>query len=165
MGPNDSTLWSGAYPIVINNSTHTTTVASSSDKRTKNHIKWTPYDESVGLLRCADVVQYTYKNDPDNITRNGLYAQDILKYMVDNDLGYRPYLQIQNQNSLEDNTSLTTYDITVPEEDVMYSLDYKEFIPDLWNGWRYHDDVIQQQKEEIDSLKQEIKELKQQLVS
>lgn len=38
-------------------------------------------------------------------------------------------------------------------------LSYTNFIPDLWNGWRYHDEIIEKQQKEIDYLKSVIKDL------
>ena len=125
-----------------------------SDRRLKNYIKDTGYDESIGLLKTIPVRQFTYKSDPD-IIRNGLFAQDVLKYMNDNNIGYRPYLVINPKEG----EHKEIYDTTINEDDVIYSLSYLNFIPDLWNGWRYHDEIIEKQQKEIDYLKSVIKDL------
>ena len=149
--------WSGNFPLTINNSNHLVSIASASDRRVKNYIKDTDYEESVGLLRCTPIRQYIYKTDTDNIIRNGVFAQDIIKYVNENNIGYRPYIIINPKEPDPDNMQI--FDTTVNEESVFYSLDYEKFIPDLWNGWRYHDEILQQQQKIIEEMKLKIEEL------
>ena len=89
-----------------------------------------------------------------------MIAQEIRDTLIDNNIGYRSYLTIQSSTSDD-----IYYDINMPEDNVVYGLDYAKFTPVLWSGWQYHDEIINQLAAENEQLRQRIDKLEKLLLN
>ena len=110
-----------------------------SDKRDKDHIKNIPEKISIDIIKKIKPVTFTYKKS-DRYHR-GLIAQDVKKALDDNN--------IENQ--------IYSYNV----DNNHFQLFYEEFIADIINVEKYLLGQVQEQKNQIEQLKQEIKTLKE----
>ena len=146
--------WNSLRPFNINLSTGVCNVNTSSDIRLKDILGIMSDDEAITILNNVDIYNYNYKNDKDKITRNGIIAQQLRDVMIDNNIGYRPYITIN------DNTSTDSYyDLSKSEDNITYGIDYGQLSPLLWKGWQIHEKKVRELEKEIDELKQLIKQL------
>ena len=130
--------------------------ADGSDKRIKDSIVPMPIDEMYHILKETEIVNHTYISDKRKTIYNGIIAQNLRDVLINNNIGYRPYLLIESELEYDKQY----FDLTVDETKVKYSIDYRRFTPILWKGWQYHDEEIEQLKKELLKIKLEIKELK-----
>ena len=104
---------------------------------------------------------YKYNNDKD--IHHGLYAQDLRYLLIDSGFGYYSALGIDIITDKDDTHK--SYDLFEPEENVSYGIDYNQFTADLINGWKYHEEEINELKGIINKQQSEIDELKQTISS
>ncbi len=128
-----------------------TTMTTTSDKRAKIDKGILSAEEAVDILTNINIVKFVMKDDvnENNLEQSGIYAQDLRDYLLQNNYNNRGYIVLQEN----DENANTSYDITQPESDEFtYTVDYTKFIPLLIKGW-------QEQKKEIDALKDRVNEL------
>lgn len=128
-----------------------TTLTTTSDKRAKIDKGILSEKEAVDVLTNINIVKFVMKDDvnENNLEQSGIYAQDLRDYLLQNNYNNRGYIVLQEN----DENANTSYDITQPESDEFtYTVDYTKFIPLLIKGW-------QEQKKEIDALKDRVNEL------
>lgn len=133
---------------------------NGSDRRLKFDYGYTTEEETLSILQNVRIHNFTYKNDTKNILQNGIIAQELRDVLISKNIGTRPYLIMESTNP--DDTSVY-YDLNMPEEDVIYSVDYSKFTPLLWHGWQIHDTRLDKHEDRITALEQENKELKLQI--
>lgn len=129
------------------------TYRGMSDKRHKNILKETSDKETLILLKNLKVMNFNYYGE--NIIWNGFIAQDVRDILLNNNIGYRGYLGINDINN-----GKNYQDLTISEDKVRYTLDYSKFTPILWKGWQIHDKKIEELENTISQLMKEIQELK-----
>ena len=125
-----------------------TTITTTSDKRAKIDRGALSSKEAVDILANINIVKFIMKDDvnENNLEQSGIYAQEFRDFLLDNDYLNRGYIILQFKAE-------TSYDISQPEtDDFEYTVDYTKFIPLLIKGW-------QEQKKEIDALKDRVNEL------
>ena len=128
-----------------------TTLTTTSDKRAKIDKGILSAEEAVDILTNINIVKFVMKDDvnENNLEQSGIYAQDLRDYLLQNNYNNRGYIVLQEN----DENANTSYDITQPESnEFTYTVDYTKFIPLLIKGW-------QEQKKEIDALKDRVNEL------
>ena len=128
-----------------------TTITTTSDKRAKIDRGVLSSKEAIDVLANINIVRFVMKDDvnENNLEQSGIYAQDLRDYLLQNNYNNRGYIVLQEN----DENANTSYDITQPESDKFtYTVDYTKFIPLLIKGW-------QEQKKEIDALKDRVNEL------
>lgn len=128
-----------------------TTITTTSDKRAKIDKGILSAEEAIDVLANINIVKFVMKDDvnENNLEQSGIYAQDLRDYLLQNNYNNRGYIVLQEN----DENANTSYDITQPESDEFtYTVDYTKFIPLLIKGW-------QEQKKEIDALKDRVNEL------
>lgn len=118
----------------------------TSDAREKNIFGLTASDEAEALLREVNVVDYAYKYDKRQTMQTGIVAQQLRDVMISHGIGYRSYINIFKDDNL-------IYDLTAPENDVSYGIDYAKLTPVLWKGWQIHEDRIAALEAELKALK------------
>ena len=137
----------------VNNLYYKNQTPVSSDRRIKNHIKDLSINESCLLLKGLQPKVYTFKDDDDSVIQHGLYAQDMRDYLKESGLGYISALKIC---VLDTEDELST-NLDYPEEKVRYGIDYSLLVSDLINGWKYHEEEINNLKSKIEELENFIK--------
>ena len=135
--------WNGVYYKSLN---------KVSDKRKKRDLGNLGLEEALMILNQTRTVKYSMLDESEDMIQYGVFAQDIRDMLRDSNLGYRTVLNI----GLMDGSEETTTNLYESEERVSYSIDYTQFIAPLIKGWQYHEQLI-------DDLREEIKQLKQQL--
>lgn len=118
-----------------------------SDRRLKENIVNVSEIEAYTLLSNINSYSFNYKKDENKIPQNGFIAQEVRDVLLNNNIGYRSYLIINDNNSDSE-----LYDLTVKEEDVTYALDYTKFIPILWKGWQILNEKCQRLEQRISEL-------------
>jgi len=131
------------------------TCASGSDRRLKNDLGEISDREALSLLAVQPHL-FTYKADEKKIVQHGFMAQDIRDVLIENEIGYRPFINIYTK----DREGYETYDLNTPEEEVEYGIDYSKFVPILWKGWQIHEREIKELKEQVKTLTETIKEMR-----
>lgn len=114
-------LYGDLYAYDIN---YSGSLNNTSDKRLKNDLGNISETEALNILSNLDVKKFTYKSDEDNKVRYGIYAQDLRDILKNLDIGYVSALSIYNPNTKEYITNLDHI-----EDDVVYGVDYTQFIP------------------------------------
>ena len=142
---------------------YATKMNTGSDIRTKNDLGDLEYSESIKLLNGLKPKKYTYKYNNDKDIHHGLYAQDLRDLLIDSGIGYYSALGIDIITDKDDTQK--SYDLFEPEENVSYGIDYNQFTADLINGWKYHEEEINELKGIINKQQSEIDELKQTISS
>ena len=142
---------------------YATEMNTGSDIRTKNDLGDLEYSESIKLLNGLKPKKYTYKYNNDKDIHHGLYAQDLRDLLIDSGIGYYSALGIDIITDKDDTQK--SYDLFEPEENVSYGIDYNQFTADLINGWKYHEEEINELKGIINKQQSEIDELKQTISS
>ena len=133
---------------LIHINTSGTVVANTSDRRRKLYIEDIPEDETKILLNVP-IRNFVFKEDIEynNLEQNGIFAQDLRELLKKNNIGNRPYLQWEYNDSDRDDVY---YDINASERDDMtYSISYDHMIPALIKGW-------QMQNKEIEELEKKL---------
>ena len=131
-----------------------TVIANTSDIRYKDVYGETSVDEIVALLRNVKPINFSYKEDCKKLVQTGFSAQEIRDVLQNNNIGYRPYLVIEQKS---EDGMIPIHDLNTPETDeIIYSLDYSKFTPILWGGWQIHDKRIAKLEAEIERLKKMI---------
>lgn len=120
---------------------------STSDKRLKNSIKDLTSEEASSILSVSPVT-FCMNGGSKDITNIGFLAQDFVEVLKENDIGYRPFLQIQDKKQGD----IMYTDLEHDDEDVIYGIDYAMLTPILWKGY-------QMQQEKIDNLEERIAKL------
>nr|DAO53480.1 MAG TPA: hypothetical protein [Caudoviricetes sp.] len=138
--------------IVYRNASNTTVVVTSSDARLKDNLGEIPEDEMYALLSGMKPVNFIYKNDEDGVIQNGFIAQNVRDVLIDNDIGYRSYLLIEDA----DGGDGEIHNLNASEDDVKYSLDYSKFTPILVAGWQYHEKKIKDLEARIEELEKKL---------
>ena len=142
---------------------YATDMNTGSDIRTKNDLGDLEYSESIKLLNGLKPKKYTYKYNNDKDIHHGLYAQDLRDLLIDSGIGYYSALGIDIITDKDDTQK--SYDLFEPEENVSYGIDYNQFTADLINGWKYHEEEINELKGIINKQQSEIDELNQTISS
>ena len=145
--------------IIYRNSSNTTVVVTSSDARFKDNLGEISEEEMLALLRGIVPINFIYKNDEDKVVQNGFIAQNVRDILIENGIGYRSYLLIEDADGKDGEI----HDLETSEEDVKYGLDYSKFTPLLVSGWQYHEKKIRELESEVAELKSEIEDLKRML--
>lgn len=112
-----------------------------SDRRAKllyNRIK---RSDTIELL-SAQIWEYSYTNDKDSQHHYGVIAQDVRDIMKN--IGLKSILSINDKDP-----NKNYFDLSVPDETVVYAIDYTKFVPVLIDGWQYHDGQINNLVSEI----------------
>lgn len=136
--PNGSNNW------IIYRSGNTTYTNTTSDSRCKEDQGEIPDEEALAMLNGIIPKNFVYKDGCEvRVIQNGFMAQNVRDVLKENDIGYRPYLLIDEDN----------YDLYTPEEEVTYGLDYSKFVPLLLKGWQMHERQISDLKVQIAELK------------
>ena len=128
-----------------------TTITTTSDKRAKIDKGILSAEEAVDILTNINIVKFVMKDDvnENNLEQSGIYAQEFRDFLLDNDYLNRGYIILQ----FKGDEAEASYDISQPEtNNFEYTVDYTKFIPLLIKGW-------QEQKKEIDALKDRVNEL------
>lgn len=134
--------------IIYRDSDNTTVTVTSSDERLKDNLGEIPLEETLTLLNGIVPYNFIYKNSKTGIIHNGFMAQNVRDVLIDNNIGYRPYLIIGKDN----------YDLKTPEENTVYGLDYSMFTPLLLSGWQYHEEQLHKLEERISVLENTLME-------
>ena len=96
------------------------------------------------------ITTFVYKDDigKNDLEQNGVFAQDLRDYLLESGYANRGYIVLEEEKE----NGRMTYDLTESEDEFTYTVDYTKFIPLLIKGW-------QEQKKEIDALKDRVNEL------
>lgn len=117
--------------LYVENINYSNSLNNSSDKRLKNDLGDISESEAFNILNNLDIKKFTYKSDEDNKIRYGIYAQDLRDILKNLDIGYVSALSIYNPNTKEYIT-----DLNHSEDDVVYGVDYMQFIPLLIKAYQ-----------------------------
>lgn len=153
---------SAKWLIYIN--TSGTVTANTSDRRWKVDKGILDSQEAKTILKSIDIINFIYKDDvgKNNLEQPGIYAQDLRDVLINNNYPNRGYLTLSNFKT-EEECCEPSYDMSLPEEDNRYDVDYSKFIPVLWKGWQGHDTQIDNNTNEIAQLKETINVLLQKI--
>lgn len=141
-------------------------VSNASDKRLKVDCGKLSCEEASNILKNVPIINYVYKEDVgvNNMEQNGIFAQDLRDVLKAYGYKNRGYLLLSNL--INKNDDKVYYDINLPENNYIYSINYSSFIPLLWKGWQMNDARIKKLnkclEEENAKLKFEIEILKSQ---
>ena len=113
-------------------------LSKQSDRRIKNPIGELTEDEMLTILSGSKIQKFTYKSDKLQGVNYGVYAQDLRDLLISSGIGHISMLGID----LKDSDGEQTKDLTTPEENVQYTVDYSQYAPLLVKGWQYHDRKI-----------------------
>ena len=102
-----------------------------SDKRMKNDLGSISEIEMRNILNNLDIKKFTYKSDDGNRTKYGIFAQDLRDILMEYDIGYISALSIYDKSA---NKYIT--DLNHLEDDVVYGVDYTQFIPLLIKAYQ-----------------------------
>ena len=143
----NSYRWSNVIAITGN----FTNAIKNSDRRLKHTIKYDVDNEFEDLIyNGLKPTSYYLKDDSRQLKRYGVIAQDLRDWLKENNKGEIASLWIDqdmdNPNKIED------LNINTDENEVIYSINYTEFIAPLIK-------VVQNQKKEIDELKELVNKL------
>ena len=160
---NSAGIWYGTKSKwVISVNTSGTVTANTSDIRYKNYLGLTSEDEVNAILSNIQIHNFIYKDDTENhLEQNGIFAQELRDVLIEHNIGMRPYLLIQEKDKQD-----IYYDLTMPEEDVIYSVAYDKFVPLLWKGWQMHNEKLiklSSHEQRILELENRVRELELQL--
>lgn len=127
-----------------------TVIANTSDKRKKIDKGLLDVKEATDILSNLNIVNFVYKDDigKNDLEQNGVFAQDLRDYLLESGYANRGYIVLAEEKE----NGRMTYDLTESEDKFTYTVDYTKFIPLLIKGW-------QEQKKEIDALKDRVNEL------
>lgn len=123
-----------------------------SDRRKKKNIEAVNCSEILHILRNVSPVQYSLLDEADEIVRYGVIAQDVRDILIANNIGYRSIISISDYKDMKSTTNLEA-----DESNVVYGIDYIQYIAPLIKGWQYHDQLIHELQEEIRQLKSKLK--------
>lgn len=113
-------------------------LSKQSDRRIKNPIGELTEDEMLTILSGSKIEKFSYKNDDLQRVNYGVYAQDLRDLLISSGIGHISMLGID----LKDSDGEQTKDLTTPEENVRYTVDYSQYAPVLVKGWQHHDRKI-----------------------
>lgn len=113
-------------------------LSKQSDRRIKNPIGELTEDEMLTILSGSKIQKFTYKSDKLQGVNYGVYAQDLRDLLISSGIGHISMLGID----LKDSDGEQTKDLTTPEENVRYTVDYSQYAPVLVKGWQRHDRKI-----------------------
>lgn len=113
-------------------------LSKQSDRRIKNPIGELTEDEMLTILSGSKIQKFTYKSDKLQGVNYGVYAQDLRDLLISSGIGHISMLGID----LKDSDGEQTKDLTTPEENVRYTVDYSQYAPVLVKGWQHHDRKI-----------------------
>lgn len=113
-------------------------LSKQSDRRIKNPIGELTEDEMLTILSGSKIQKFTYKSDKLHGVNYGVYAQDLRDLLISSGIGHISMLGID----LKDSDGEQTKDLTTPEENVRYTVDYSQYAPVLVKGWQHHDRKI-----------------------
>ena len=113
-------------------------LSKQSDRRIKNPIGELTEDEMLTILSGSKIQKFTYKSDKLQGVNYGVYAQDLRDLLITSGIGHISMLGID----LKDSDGEQTKDLTTPEENVQYTVDYSQYAPVLVKGWQHHDRKI-----------------------
>lgn len=150
------TGYSSSGWVVYISTSGSITVNTKSDRRSKDLIEYLSDDEARALLTQVNPIVYTYKSEKEEAkleVNTGFFAQDIRDCLIKNNIGYRSYLV------MHDNNSENVYDLEADEKDIKYGLDYSKLVPTLWRGWQMHECEIEKLKSELSDIKSRLKRL------
>lgn len=151
-----TTGYSSSGWVVYISTSGSITVNTKSDRRSKDLIEYLSDDEARALLTQVNPIVYTYKSEKEEAkleVNTGFFAQDIRDCLIKNNIGYRSYLV------MHDNNSENVYDLEADEKDIKYGLDYSKLVPTLWRGWQMHECEIEKLKSELSDIKSRLKRL------
>lgn len=131
--------WSGVYYTSLN---------KISDKRKKRDLGLLSLEESLTILQNIKTVKYSMLDDSEDMVQYGVFAQDVRDMLIKNNIGYRTMLNI----GLMDGSEQQSTNLREPEEHVSYSVDYLQFIAPLIKGWQYHNDKLDELKQNYQIL-------------
>lgn len=123
------------------------TFVNSSDRRLKNARGNLDDLETHRLLSNINIVNFTYISDTDDVERCGVYAQELRDTMFN--LGYRN----RGLVTVDKGDGRFNFDLTIPESECTYGVDYTKFIPYLIKGWQIHNNTQAELQNELDSMK------------
>lgn len=113
-------------------------LSKQSDRRIKNPIGELTEEEMLTILSGSKIQKFTYKSDKLQGVNYGVYAQDLRDLLISSGIGHISMLGID----LKDSDGEQTKDLTTPEENVRYTVDYSQYAPVLVKGWQHHDRKI-----------------------
>lgn len=113
-------------------------LSKQSDRRIKNPIGELTEEEMLTILSGSKIQKFTYKSDKSHGVNYGVYAQDLRDLLISSGIGHISMLGID----LKDSDGEQTKDLTTPEENVRYTVDYSQYAPVLVKGWQHHDRKI-----------------------
>lgn len=113
-------------------------LSKQSDRRIKNPIGELTEEEMLIILSGSKIQKFTYKTDKLQGVNYGVYAQDLRDLLISSGIGHISMLGID----LKDSDGEQTKDLTTPEENVRYTVDYSQYAPVLVKGWQHHDRKI-----------------------
>lgn len=137
-----------------------TVIANTSDRRAKNDHGIISRDETLNILRGIKEHEFVYKNDKNEVVQYGIIAQELRDVLVDNEIGYRPIIQINDSTS---DSGDVYNDLLMPEDMVTYSIDYSKLVPVLHDGWQYHDEKLNLFETRIEDLETTVLSLVKQI--
>lgn len=126
----------------------------ASDKRLKENIN-TLSKNDADLYLSSSVKTFNYKNG--NTPLTGIIAQELRDILIKNNLENKNLIRLSKINPENEEDAMNVYeDITLPEEEYTYNVDYLSFVPILIKGYQIN-------KEKIQELEKKIKELENKL--
>ncbi len=125
-----------------------TSLSQYSDARMKKNIKTIGKDEMYSVLINARPIKYNMEYEAASQVRYGLVAQEVRDTLIHTGLGYRTMLRIDYE---EPNGGQST-DLNTPESQVLYSIDYTQYIAPLISGWQYHEKRIMELRNTVNEL-------------
>ena len=134
-------------------------LSKQSDRRIKNPIGELTEDEMLTILSGSKIQKFTYKSDKLQGVNYGVYAQDLRDLLISSGIGHISMLGID----LKDSDGEQTKDLTTPEENVRYTVDYSQYAPVLVKGWQHHDRKIVDLETKANTYKSRIEDLTFQL--
>lgn len=126
-----------------------------SDKRSKNNINDISTREAESIIYNINPVSFRYNEDTENRKRYGIIAQDLRDVLINNNIELFSGLVITSKAEGSDEYGVYETDLSLPENNVRYSVNYEQFIAPLIK-------VVQNQKKEIDELRNMINTLNEQ---
>lgn len=146
-------------PVVFNGPVYGDTY-SDSDRRLKIDKGMFDDNEALTILRELPIVNFRYKKDANNANSNlcGIYAQDLRDILNEHGFENKGYIFSRPNDTNDPNVrSDRPFDMSLPEEDYTYSINYSRFTMLLWKGWQNHDEQISQMSKEIKALQEQLK--------
>ena len=148
-----TTAGPGASKRIVTIDSSGTVSVNTSDSRLKNDLGLLKDKISKDVLNVP-IHLFTYKSDEKEIEQSGIMAQELRDILLSNGIKKNVIISMDKAGSTD-----AYFDLTIPEDEVTYSVDYTKLIPYLIKGWQIHEqqiNVLQEQVNKLNSMMQTI---------